>query len=72
MTTTTEVARLIRLSEVEERVGLKKTAIYNLISLGQFPRPVRLGSRSVAWVNKEVAEWVGRRIELRDEMQVPA
>lgn len=49
---------LIRLPEVIEKIRLKKSSIYHLISLNQFPRPIKLGPRSVAWVESEVDEWV--------------
>ncbi len=40
-------ARLIRLPAVQERVGMGRTAVYELIKAGKFPRPVKVGpSRS--------------------------
>lgn len=53
---------LIRLPEVRCRVGLSKAAIYARISVGTFPRPVRIGVRSVGWVESEVTEWIEQRI----------
>lgn len=54
--------RLIRLPELEVRVGLKKSAIYKLIGEGRFPKPVRLGTRTVAWSEAAVLQWVQDRI----------
>lgn len=56
--------KLIRLPEVLKRVGLKKTAIYNLISEDEFPRPVKLGAAS-AWVEAEVDQWIAERASAR-------
>lgn len=65
-TITTHVAalnRLIRLPELEVRVGLKKSTIYKLIGEGRFPKPVRLlGTRTVAWSEASVMRWVQDRI----------
>ncbi|EKN3726584.1 TPA: AlpA family transcriptional regulator [Yersinia enterocolitica] len=58
---------LIRLPEVIEKIRLKKSSIYHLISLNQFPRPIKLGPRSVAWVESEVDEWVIIRLNQREE-----
>lgn len=33
---------------------------------GRFPRPVPLGGRAVAWVEKEISEWTDARVAERD------
>lgn len=54
--------------EVERRVGLSRTAIYERMGRGAFPRPVRdLDTGTVWWVESEVIEWQLARIRLRDE-----
>ncbi|WP_445193919.1 helix-turn-helix transcriptional regulator [Sphingomonas sp. Tas61C01] len=50
--------RLICLSEVMSMAGLKKTAIYNLIKEGDFPRQVLIGSRSSRWRESEICHWI--------------
>ena len=52
---------LLRLPQVEQFCGLKKSAIYVQIKEGKFPRPVKLGARSVAWRSNEVDEWIQAR-----------
>jgi prophage regulatory protein len=56
--------KLIRLPEVLERVALKKTAVYKLISEDEFPKPVKIGSSS-AWVEHEITEWILARASAR-------
>ncbi|EGW1713824.1 AlpA family transcriptional regulator [Escherichia coli] len=53
----------IRLSEVMRRTGYGCAWIYRLISLGRFPKPVKIGSRSVAFIESEVDEWINQRID---------
>lgn len=53
--------RIIRRPEVERLTGLRKSAIYHLMSEGLFPRPVRLGRRAVGWRRSELSEWVESR-----------
>lgn len=60
---------LIRLSDVMKKTGFKKSWIYLLINQGEFPQSVKIGSRSVAWVESEVNEWIIARISKRGEMQ---
>lgn len=58
--------RLLRRSEVQDRVGLSKSTLYLRISVGTFPKPVALGS-SVRWVESEVEAWISERVSERDE-----
>lgn len=50
-----------RLPEVEETTGLKKSAIYALISKGEFPRPYKLSERAVGWKQSEIEDWMASR-----------
>ncbi|WP_338491445.1 AlpA family transcriptional regulator [Erwinia aphidicola] len=60
---------LIRMSEVLRRIGLGKAWVYKLISQGVFPKPVKIGSRSIAFVESEIDEWINQRIaESRKEV----
>lgn len=53
---------LIRLPEVQRRTGYGKAWIYKLISAGKFPQSVKIGSRSIAFVESEVDAWVANKI----------
>lgn len=54
--------RLLRLPEVEQISGLKKSAIYLRAKDGSFPRPIKIGTRNVAWIESEVDGWVAERV----------
>ena len=56
--------KLIRLPEILERVGLKKTAVYKLMAEEEFPRPTKLGTAS-AWVDEEIEAWIKERVAAR-------
>lgn len=58
--------RLIRLKEVMAITGLSRSSIYRYIDEGRFPEAVTIGSRTVAWVDREIFRWVESRIENRD------
>ena len=53
--------RFLRRPEVEQEVGLKKSAIYEYMAEGTFPKPVRLGRRAVAWRASDIEEWKASR-----------
>lgn len=61
-TETRRVTRLIRLPEVQHRVGLGRSTIYRWMSEGKFPRPVQLGDYAVAWAENEIADWIADRV----------
>lgn len=50
--------RLIRLPEVMDRVGMKRSAIYQRMKEGRFPRARSLGARCAVWVESEIDDWV--------------
>ncbi|RKO79451.1 dipicolinate synthase [Pectobacterium parmentieri] len=53
---------LIRMSETIRRTGYSKAWIYKLIAQGRFPHPVKIGSRSIAFIESEIDEWINQRI----------
>lgn len=55
------VTRLIRLKEVQHRVGLGRSTIYRWMSEGKFPKPVQLGGSTVAWAEGDVDQWIADR-----------
>jgi prophage regulatory protein len=50
--------RLLRLPEVIARVGLKRSAIYQRMSDGRFPRSRSLGPKCTVWIESEIDEWI--------------
>lgn len=52
------IPRLLRIREVMELVRKKQSSIYGAIVKGTFPAPLRLGTRSVAWLEKDIHNWI--------------
>lgn len=48
---------LHRLPAVIQRTGKSKPAIYAAIRRGEFPAPLKLGKRAVAWKDSDLAAW---------------
>ncbi|WP_348521287.1 AlpA family transcriptional regulator [Chromohalobacter sp. 296-RDG] len=59
--------KLIRIKDVMDRTGLARSTIYKYISEGKFPKPIKLGTRAVAWVETEIDGWIQASIEERNE-----
>ena len=60
LTTQTPVT-LLKLSHVMACTALPKSTIYRKIAQNEFPRPVRLGKKSVAWRSDEIQQWIDSR-----------
>ena len=58
--------KFIRLTEVKKMTGLGRSSIYKFMADDSYPQTVSLGGRAVAWVEKEVQEWMFEKIAKRD------
>lgn len=61
--------RILRLRQVQERVGLSRSQIYALMQIGRFPKSISLGARAVGWLEAEIEAWIRDRAlnrELRE------
>jgi|SRR6056297_2277147 len=56
-----EPTRLLRRPEVEARTGLSRSTLYDWMKRGEFPQPVKLGERLVAWRDSDIAAWLESR-----------
>ena len=55
--------QVLRRKQVEARVGLCKSTIYQRIAENTFPKPVSLGLRAVGWIEAEINTWLANQIE---------
>lgn len=55
--------QLLRRPEVERRIGLARSSIYRMMEAGEFPRPIRIGRRAVAWRASDLDRWQAERPE---------
>lgn len=56
------MSKLLLRPEVEQEVKFSRSQIYRLMALGQFPKPIRLSARSVAWLESDIKAWLDARI----------
>ncbi|MGC6498957.1 MAG: helix-turn-helix transcriptional regulator [Henriciella sp.] len=54
---------ILRRPEVERITGVKTSTLYEWMSKGTFPRPVRLGQRAVGWRKDDIDNWLETRCE---------
>ncbi|MBR7631212.1 helix-turn-helix transcriptional regulator [Aeromonas enteropelogenes] len=64
--TPNQTLRFIRVGEAVKKTGLSKSSIYDLMAQDLFPKTVRLGARSVAFIESEIDAWMVERITTRN------
>lgn len=52
---------ILRRPAVEALCGMSRSTMYAAISRGEFPRPVKLGSRAVGWRLGDLHKWLESR-----------
>ena len=59
--------RALRIAAVQAKTGLTRTRVYELVESGDFPQPIKIGKRAVAWIEREVEAWLQTRVAERDK-----
>ncbi|AGH97823.1 helix-turn-helix transcriptional regulator [Micavibrio aeruginosavorus] len=59
----TKTTRILRISEVINRLGISRSGLYERIKNGDLPKPINLGGRRVGFIEHEIDTWVQQRIE---------
>lgn len=66
------VQTLLRLPSVKAETGASRSTIYLRIQQGLWPKPVKLGPRSVAWPASEIAALNAARIAGMADIEIRA
>jgi prophage regulatory protein len=62
--------RLLRLPQVMQQTGLKKTKLYELQKRGSFPMRIQITSNSVGWIEEEVNVWIAGRVAASKPLRI--
>ena len=60
----TQVKRILRIEKVVDKTGVAKSSLYLMMSKKLFPQAIKLGARSVGWLESEVDEWISMRVKV--------
>lgn len=55
--------QILKLPAVLQKTGLSRSTVYAKLASGEFPPSVKLGARSVGWVESDIENWLLEMIE---------
>ena len=61
------MTKVLKAKQVAEEINVSVPQVYKLVSLGRFPKPIKLGERGSGWLITEIDAWLQSRVDLRDE-----
>lgn len=70
MNSTPRAEKIIRCREVQERCGISRSSLYEKLNPKslrydkEFPKPLKLGAKSVGWLESDVQTWINNRVQL--------
>lgn len=53
--------KILRTAAVCRETGVSRSTIWRWVKSGDFPAPIQLGPRAVAWPASEIADWMASR-----------
>ena len=61
------IKKMYRLPEVMDMTGLSRSSIYLRISTNEFPKPVKIGRRTIGWPGESIIARQAKMMEAQDE-----
>jgi prophage regulatory protein len=58
-----QLQSFLRIKQVKLLTGFSRSWIYDAIRRGDFPAPISIGARAVAWTENSIRSWQAQRIE---------
>ncbi len=54
--------KLLRIAQVCDLTGLRRSSLYRLSAEGRFPKPLKITQRASAWSEAAIRQWIVERI----------
>jgi prophage regulatory protein len=72
MEKTPQSKRIIRMQHTTHKVGLKQSAVFDLVARGLFPKPFSIvpGGRAKGWLEEDIDQWILQRKAATDREAV--
>lgn len=63
-----QINNIFRLKQVVKSSGLSRSSIYVRMKKKDFPRSIKLGERSVGWLESDINDWIASRVQATDTL----
>ena len=60
---------ILKRKQVQARTGISRSAIYQKMAAGEFPKSISLGPRAVGWLESSIDQWIQSRVELSSKVE---
>ena len=61
------MTKVLKVKQVATEINVSVPQFYKLVSLGRFPKPIKLGERGSGWLTSEIDAWLQSKVDARDE-----
>ena len=58
--------KVLKAKQVAKEINVSVPQVYKLVSIGRFPKPIKLGERGSGWLTTEIDAWLQSRVDARD------
>lgn len=65
-----QLRSFLRLKQLKPVTGMSRSWTYEAIRRGEFPAPIPLGARAVAWDSASIAAWQAARIAGKSDAEI--
>lgn len=65
----TEDHCLLKLNRVLDLCAISRSTLYEMVARNEFPGPVQVGVRAVAWRQRDIFEWIESRPQATNSNQ---
>lgn len=58
---------LYRVNQLTAEIGISRAHLYQLVKRGEFPQPIKIGDRAIAWPAQAIEAWIAERAAAAQE-----
>ncbi|WP_369178892.1 helix-turn-helix transcriptional regulator [Candidatus Thiodubiliella endoseptemdiera] len=57
--------KILRLPAVMEQLSVSRATVYRMMDSGRLPKPIKLGLRSVGWLESDISQFIENQVNAR-------
>lgn len=61
--------KVLRRDAVLAQLGIGRSTLYKWVADQTFPRPIKLGGKTVGWLTSDIDAWLNKCVQERDEVR---